>query len=483
MRLARSFTYVAVLAASTFAWGYVFLKLGDESSGGDAVSVASEPGAGYHVAAPAELNDSNQTDSADRARNRRNWLRRFGSRRVSVHEKSHTRVKTAFRPIVAKASQSTAKLLNDDRKRLALATIVSSDGYLVTKASEIEDRLIVTCVLREGKSFPAAVVATDDAYDLALLKADAPEQLTPIAWRKGDDPIVGSFVATADAAGDPLATGVVSVAVRKLKSGGGFLGVGLDEVAKGPRINRILPGSGAAKAGLRVNDIVTGVNQLAVDTREALIDAISNMRPGARVRLKVLRGDGEITVEAVLGKRPQVGGSNRQQFQNRLGGELSKRRGEFPQVLQHDTVLLPSQCGGPLVDLDGRAVGVNIARAGRVVSYAVPASAVQRLVAELRAQGKAQLEQDRKKVAELRRKIEQREKSVSEFKKIRDKTASALAKLTGAEGEKKPAPALIERTRKAAEAAAERFLKAQKQLDDDSASLGKLVAKLKILES
>src|SRR5690606_17538087 len=66
-------------------------------------------------------------------------------------------------------------------------------------------------------------------------------------------------------------------------------------------------------------------------------------------------------------------------------GPLSERRTGFPLALQHDTVLTPQECGGPLVDLDGRCVGINIARAGRVNSYALPASVVLPLVAEFKA--------------------------------------------------------------------------------------------------
>jgi serine protease Do len=48
-------------------------------------------------------------------------------------------------------------------------------------------------------------------------------------------------------------------------------------------------------------------------------------------------------------------------------------------------VLAPAECGGPLVGLDGRAVGLNIARAGRVASYALPAADVLDAVAEMRS--------------------------------------------------------------------------------------------------
>ena len=69
----------------------------------------------------------------------------------------------------------------------------------------------------------------------------------------------------------------------------------------------------------------------------------------------------------------------------RLEGDRSDLRGGFPSAMQHDVVLSPSECGGPLFDLEGRAVGLNIARAGRVASYAVPGDRIDVLVASLRS--------------------------------------------------------------------------------------------------
>jgi serine protease Do len=75
----------------------------------------------------------------------------------------------------------------------------------------------------------------------------------------------------------------------------------------------------------------------------------------------------------------------RAEFQNSLGGPLSRRRAGFPLVLQHDTVLNPKECGGPLLNIDGEVVGVNIARAGRVETYALPASVVKPLLDDLKS--------------------------------------------------------------------------------------------------
>jgi serine protease Do len=66
-----------------------------------------------------------------------------------------------------------------------------------------------------------------------------------------------------------------------------------------------------------------------------------------------------------------------------MGSVLSNRTNGFPVVLQHDSVVLPTDCGGPLVDLQGRVIGINIARAGRVESDAVPSETIRPLLADL----------------------------------------------------------------------------------------------------
>jgi len=71
---------------------------------------------------------------------------------------------------------------------------------------------------------------------------------------------------------------------------------------------------------------------------------------------------------------------------NRFGSELSRRAEGFQMAIQHDTVLQSWQCGGPLLNLDGKAVGMNIARAGRVASYALPADLIEEALSNLKRQ-------------------------------------------------------------------------------------------------
>ena len=61
----------------------------------------------------------------------------------------------------------------------------------------------------------------------------------------------------------------------------------------------------------------------------------------------------------------------------RMGGRVSRKRSGYPAAIQHDMLLTPNRCGGPLVNIDGLAVGVNIARASRVKSYAIPSEVIQ----------------------------------------------------------------------------------------------------------
>jgi S1-C subfamily serine protease len=68
-----------------------------------------------------------------------------------------------------------------------------------------------------------------------------------------------------------------------------------------------------------------------------------------------------------------------------VNGEISSRSTGFQNIMQHDTVIAPHQCGGPVVDVYGNAIGLNIARAGRVSSYAIPASVASPAINEMLA--------------------------------------------------------------------------------------------------
>ena len=121
-------------------------------------------------------------------------------------------VRGAFTEIVAPASRSTA-IVYSGGKAVSVGTIVDKNGYVLTKASELKDKL--ECELREGAGgrIKAKIVGVAERDDLALLKIETKEMLKPIQWAK-DVPVVGSWLATVGVEDRPMAVGVVSVPTR-----------------------------------------------------------------------------------------------------------------------------------------------------------------------------------------------------------------------------------------------------------------------------
>jgi serine protease Do len=305
---------------------------------------------------------------------------------VDRYLRSNPRVLAAFRRVVADPSHSTVRI-RCEGKNVALGTVVGARGWILTKYSELKDSPV--CVLKDGTELRARVVGVHKATDLAMLKVDA-TGLHPVRWKDSKIAPVGNWLASPGIGRDPVAVGVVSVAARKLPTGptifmpspkSGYLGIALAPSETGAKIGEVLSGTAAAKAGLKVKDTILTIAGQAMKNSDEVLAALSRFKPGDVVRLRVKRGKNELVVEAKLGKRPL----SRLDLQERLGGPLSKVRQGFPVILQHDTVLKPADCGGPLVDLDGNVIGINIARAGRTETYAIPAEAVQPLLRDLRS--------------------------------------------------------------------------------------------------
>ena len=61
------------------------------------------------------------------------------------------------------------------------------------------------------------------------------------------------------------------------------------------------------------------------------------------------------------------------------------RNEDFPIVFEHSMPLFAHECGGPVVDLSGRAVGVTIARVEQHACLAIPGDVVRRLLPSLQS--------------------------------------------------------------------------------------------------
>jgi serine protease Do len=295
------------------------------------------------------------------------------------HARSNLSVFSAFRGAVARPAKSTTRIFCEQRQ-VALGVIVDSDGLIATKASELKGATV--CELSDGTRHKAELVGVDRGSDLALLKISA-RGLPAIVWSQEDPPAVGGWVITPGLGELPQAIGVVSVAPHHVR--GGVLGIQMTEDKPGPRITFVVPESGAAVAGLVRGDVITHVNGQPMEDSNAVVAMTSNALPGEKIGLTVLRGRDELKLSATLGSVATTLSSQRARFQDQLGGPLSQRRVLFPAALEHDSVLAPNECGGALVNLDGEAIGINIARASRIASYAIPASVARPILDQLKS--------------------------------------------------------------------------------------------------
>jgi len=311
---------------------------------------------------------------------------RWWWRDADARRRTHPDVLAAFRRAVLPTRAATVRIMVDG-EAAALGAIVEPDGHVVSKASLLEGK--VTCRLPDGRELPARLLATDEENDLALLKVEA-RGLTPVSWRPGGAPPVGSWVATVGQQADPLAIGVVSAEPRTIPGPRrppprrGILGVSLRPADTGPRIEEVVGGSAAEKAGLKVGDIVHGIDGKPLTTVQQMIEAVGSHPPGEKITLLIARDKDELRLTATLEKPQPDSRLGLAPEDSWGGGPFSQRRYGFPSAMPHDTVLSPTDCGGPLVDTDGKVVGINIARALRVTSYAIPADVARKVVAELK---------------------------------------------------------------------------------------------------
>ena len=309
--------------------------------------------------------------------------------------KSTPQMLSVFKPAVEKPAKSTVSVLVDG-KQVALGAIVTADGSVITKSSEITDGKL-TVKTRDGKEYMAKVTGANTVYGLAVLRLEA-SNLPTVDWSPSKNAPVGNWIAASGTAPEPVGIGVVGVASRTLpppygpgrviKENSGFLGIILDQDSASATIGEVSKDSAAEKAGLKIRDVILTIDNQEIVNGESLINTLLGYKAGDVIKLRLEREGKKMEIPVTLGKRPASAfpkGDARGDMQNRMGSTLSNRRTGFPTVLQHDIVLKPNECGGPLVDLDGRVIGLNIARAGRTETYAIPSEVILQLLPELLA--------------------------------------------------------------------------------------------------
>lgn len=302
-------------------------------------------------------------------------------------ERQHPSFLATLSPVASAAARSVAEVRDGD-ELLGLCTVVG-DGQIVCKASDVLNATSLQIVTGQGRRLPGRVVVQDPANDLALVQfdqssLDSGERLTPVQWSTRQ-PLPGEFVVSAAPSGIPAAIGTYSNPPRAMRSAGqGFLGVQPESCSEGVRLVEVNPGGAGQLAGLRAGDVIQQLDGTAVRDVTQLVAEISRRRAGDEIALEILRDGQRQELKAVLaGRDLSAERASKFRMMNRLGAIPSKRSDGLEWVFQHDTPLFPEQCGGPVLDLSGNVIGLNIAREGRVSSLAIPAVHLQTILPNL----------------------------------------------------------------------------------------------------
>ena len=317
---------------------------------------------------------------------------------LSWHEKRELKNQasgffSASKPMVAEAAKSTVSIYHQGA-RICYGTVVMSGSsrrpVILTKWSEIKkasNRLVV--MTSEGKAFAATIAGVYPDHDLALLDYDVNDaELTPLDLSQAAPLPLGSFILMANPDGSVESLGVVSVESRSLRDmDKAYLGVMMDPVKEqeGIALREIMPGSAAAKAGLRAGDIILAVDKEDMTGLMEMKTLLQRLQPGSEIIVSYKRGNvrkktkvelGSLSENPTIPRFPQ----KRMDIMERMGAIRSDIRTNFPSVVQSDMPIYPTDTGAPITDLDGKIAGIAIARGSRIKTYIIPTSTIKKLL-------------------------------------------------------------------------------------------------------
>jgi len=284
--------------------------------------------------------------------------------------------------------QTSSAVMLDGRKEIGYGVVVSADGYVLTKASEVAEVKALSVTVDQTNYPQVKVLVVDPVWDVALLKIEA-SGLVPVVYAPTSEVPQGSWVvangATTRTNRRALA-GIISAKIREIPAAGGAaLGVTLNPKAKLLEIDEVNEKSGAKEAGLQKGDVILAIEGKKVAKIEEIGEILKDRKEGSTVKVTYRRNKEEKTVDVRLAARNEMF-DDQMTRNDQMSGKFSKRRSGFPRVMQHDILGSSDVEGGPLLDLDGRCLGMNIARANRAENYSIPVEDLKEIAARLMKQ-------------------------------------------------------------------------------------------------
>jgi S1-C subfamily serine protease len=289
----------------------------------------------------------------------------------------------AFRSVAVDSKSSVVAVVNGS-VQVALGTVVKEDGesaWLLTKASELTPR--PGCRLPGGAVVDAEVVGVAPEFDLAMLRVKG-KGLREVKWSPEARPKVGMLTASVNGEDSPFAIGVVSIPAQdgvdgkapassyptRLPPARPALLTHADPV-RGFVIDQVYEGALYA-AGVRVGDVVQSLGGRPVRDDGSLFAALQSRLSGDRLKLEITRGTDRKEFDISLSAATEKVGT-------------SPRSNGFPSKFEHASLVLAHECGGPILDLEGRVMGITIARFDLIGCKALPVDVLKRLIPELQS--------------------------------------------------------------------------------------------------
>lgn len=275
-----------------------------------------------------------------------------------------------------KALDIAAQLLDKDGKPRMAATLLSADGYFLTKASEIPSFEDASLLLSNGRLGSVREIWRDKTRDLVLGRVPGLGTQKPLQMKSKAALNHATWLCALHGDRHEIRIGVASANRRKIPGMGAALGIRMDpdrDKEKNPggvRIAGVATDSPAEAAGLQKNDILLEIEGQPVMKFDNVREIVSRRLPGDELVVRFRRNGHENQVHVRLASRTKVLANwDGEDYAN---GGVSLRTDGFPDVIQHDLPLNPADMGGPLLDLDGNLVAINISRVDRVTTFALP---------------------------------------------------------------------------------------------------------------
>ncbi|WP_395747256.1 PDZ domain-containing protein [Prosthecobacter sp.] len=262
-------------------------------------------------------------------------------------------------------------------RAIGTATIVGEDGYVLMKASEVPDLHKTRIKFSDGRTADLREVHRDTRLDLLLAQAVGVTGLHAVSFGSARPLVLGDWLCSVADAGAETRIGIISARHRRIPGTGAAMGIRMDEKGakdlKGVRIIGVASESPAEAAGLQEGDVIVSVAGEKVAELTRVYDIVKKRQPGEVIDVHYLRKDKEESCRVRLASRTKV--LQNWEGEDFANGGVSLRSDNFPDVLQHDIPLHPADMGGPVTTLEGKVVGINIARVDRVTTFALPVEA------------------------------------------------------------------------------------------------------------